>query len=83
MATRGRVKEVLEALGFDVKESCTNFLFAAHESVPAKEIFEALKRRGIYVRYFNKERIQNYLRITIGTEEQMGAFLRAVAEILH
>ncbi len=82
MATRERTKEALESMGFDVKESCTNFLFAAHKSVPAKEIFEALKCRGIYVRYFNKEKINNYLRITIGTEEQMELFLRAVKEIL-
>ena len=66
-----------------MKESCTNFLFAAHESVPAKEIFEALKNQGIYVRYFNKEKISNYLRITIGTEEQMELFLRALERILH
>ncbi len=83
MATRERTKEALETMGFDVKESCTNFLFAAHESVPAKEIFEALKHQGIYVRYFNKEKISNYLRITIGTEEQMELFLRALERILH
>lgn len=83
MATRERTKEALETMGFDVKESCTNFLFVAHESVPAKEIFEALKRQGIYVRYFNKEKISNYLRITIGTEEQMELFLRVLERILH
>lgn len=82
MATRRRTKTVLEEMGFDVKESRTNFLFAGHERVPAKEIFERLKDRGIYVRYFNKNKINNYLRITIGTDEQMDLFLNAVREIV-
>lgn len=82
MATRSRTKKALEEMGFDVKESCTNFLFAGHEKVPAKEIFEALKKQGIYVRYFNKDKINNYLRITIGTDEQMDTFLTAVREIV-
>lgn len=48
-----------------------NFLFVTHERVKAKELFEALKAEGIYVRYFNKPRIDNHLRITIGTDEEM------------
>lgn len=82
MDTRERTKKALEEMGFEVKESCTNFLFAAHGKVPAKEIFEALKEKEIYVRYFNKEKINNYLRITIGTDEQMDTFLAAVKEIV-
>ena len=46
-------------------------MFAAHKRVPAKDIFLALKENNIYVRYWNKPRIENYLRITIGTDEQM------------
>jgi len=69
--TRERVKEELVQLGFHFPESSANFLFASHESVPAKDLFEALKENGIFVRYFNKPRIDNYLRITIGTDQQM------------
>lgn len=81
MGTRERVKEALCGMGFDVKQSQTNFLFASHHTVPAREIFEKLKQRHIYVRYFSKKRIENYLRITVGTEEQMDQFLEAVREI--
>ena len=48
-----------------------NFIFASHKTVAAKELFEALRAEGIFVRYFDKPRINNYLRITIGTPEQM------------
>lgn len=71
IATREWTKKELAALGFRFKDSKSNFVFATHESVPAKEIFEALKANSIYVRYWNKPRINNYLRITIGTDEQM------------
>lgn len=69
--TRERVKKELSALGFSFPDSKANFLFVTHRSVPASELFEALKAAGIYVRYFAKPRINNYLRITIGTDEQM------------
>jgi histidinol-phosphate aminotransferase len=74
-ATRERVCEELRALGFDVAKSSTNFIFAEHRSVTAKEIFERLRDRGIYVRYWNKPRIGNRLRITVGTDEQMDKML--------
>ena len=61
----------------------SNFIFATHKSVPAKEIFEALKEEGIYVRYFNKPRIDNYLRISIGTDEQMEAMLTFLEQYLQ
>lgn len=79
IATRERTKEELRQLGFSFGDSKANFLFATHRTCPAKEIFEALKQAGIYVRYWNKPRISNYLRITIGTDEEMDrlfAFLR-------
>lgn len=69
--TRERVKEELRKLGFIFPDSRTNFIFASHRSIPAAELFEALKEEGIYVRYFRKPRIDNYLRITIGTDEEM------------
>lgn len=69
--TREWTKEQLGALGFTFEDSMSNFIFATHRSVPARELFEALKANHIYVRYWNKPRIDNYLRITIGTDEQM------------
>ena len=61
----------LKKLGFHFCESKANFIFASHETIPAKEIYQALREAHIYVRYFNKPRIDNYLRITIGTQEEM------------
>lgn len=69
--TREWAKEELAKLGFSFMDSKANFIFATHKSVPAKEIFQALREADIYVRYFNAPRIDNYLRITIGTEEEM------------
>ena len=83
IATRERTKERLKELGFSFGDSKANFIFATHKSVPAKEIFEALKEEGIYVRYFNKPRIDNYLRISIGTDEQMEAMLTFLEQYLQ
>ena len=69
--TREWTKEELRKLGFSFGDSKSNFIFAKHDTIPAKELFEALKEVGIFVRYFNKNRIDNYLRISIGTEEEM------------
>ena len=79
VATRERVKKELKELGFTFPDSMANFVFASHESVPAKDIFTALREEDIYVRYWDKPRINNSLRITIGTDEEMDtliAFLR-------
>ena len=82
IGTRERTRKVLCRLGFTCLESSANFLFATHGSVPAKKIFAALKERGIFVRYFEKPRIDNFLRITIGTDEQMEKLERALVDIL-
>ena len=58
-------------LGFEFPDSQTNFILASHPKCSAKELFEALKEADIYVRYLSGERIKNYLRITIGTQEEM------------
>lgn len=71
IATRERVKVQLAELGFSFPDSKANFIFASHKYIPAKEIFEALKEQDIYVRYWNKERINNSLRISIGTDQEM------------
>ncbi len=81
--TREKVKKELAELGFTCLDSSANFLFATHRSVPAKQIFEALREKNIFVRYFNKPRIDNYLRITIGTEEQMQIFTDFLKEYLQ
>ncbi len=75
VATRERTKKRLRELGFSFRDSKSNFIFATHESCPAKELFEALREQNIYVRYFPKPRIDRYLRITIGTDEEMDVFL--------
>ena len=74
VATRERTQKKLRELGFSFQDSQTNFVFATHEKVNAETIFTELKNRGIYVRYFKKPRIDNYLRISIGTEEQMDIY---------
>lgn len=73
--TRERVKAELSELGFRFPESKANFLFITHPNYAARVLFEALKIKKIYVRYFNKPRIDNYLRVTIGTDEEMDEFL--------
>lgn len=75
VATRERTKEELKKLGFSFADSKTNFIFAKHESKKAKDIFEALKAQNIFVRYWNKPRIDNHLRISMGTDEQMDTML--------
>ena len=75
VTTRERTKRELARLGFSFPDSRTNFIFAAHESIPARELFEALKKEGIYVRWFNRLGIDNYLRISIGTDEEMDALI--------
>lgn len=81
-ATRERTKAELEKLGFTMPDSKSNFLFISHPDVPAKELFFALRERNIYVRYFEKPRIDNYLRVTIGTDEQMDALLAFLRKYL-
>ena len=78
--TREWFKAEVEKLGFSCPKSSANFLFMTHESIAAKEIFEAAKANKIYVRYFNKPRIDNYLRVTIGTREEMESFLSFLKE---
>ncbi len=69
--TREWTKQELKKLGFTFPDSQSNFLFVTHEVYDAKELFETLKQEDIYVRYLSGERTKNYLRITIGTKEEM------------
>lgn len=80
--TREWTKEELRRLGFSFRDSQTNFIFAAHESVPAQTIFDALREKHIFVRHFGQKRIENYLRISIGTQAEMERFIRETEQIL-
>lgn len=82
MATRQRATEELEALGFDVIPSASNFIFAKPAGMKAADLFQALREKGVLVRYFNKPRIDDRLRISIGTEEEMDQLIAAVKKIL-
>lgn len=73
--TRERVKKELRELGFEFMDSKSNFIFASHPKYAAVELFEALKEADIYVRHFRAPRIDNYLRISIGTDEEMNAVI--------
>lgn len=81
--TRERVKKQLTELGFNFPDAKGNFIFASHKSVPAKEIFLALKEQDIYVRFWDKPRISNYLRISIGTDEEMDKLIAALEKIVQ
>lgn len=83
VATREWFEKDLKRLGFNFHPSCSNFVFASHKSARAKDIFEAAKKEHIFVRYFNKPRIDNYLRITIGTDEEMKEFVRFLEKYLN
>lgn len=77
--TREWAKEEFTKLGFEFPDSQANFIFVRHPKYDAKELFEALKAHDIYVRYWGSERIEQYLRVTVGTREEMEAlfaFLR-------
>lgn len=80
--TRARSVQALEKLGFTVLPSKANFVLATHPQHRAKAIFEALRDRHIFVRYFSLPRVDNHLRITIGTDDEMERLLSALAEIL-
>lgn len=83
IATRERVKHELENLGFTVLDSQTNFLFATYNGINIKDYFEWLKTKNVFIRYFNQPRIDNYVRISIGTDEEMDVFLEKTKEYIH
>ncbi len=80
--TREWAKRELERLGFFCTDSKANFLFATHPKYDAKALFEALKEEKIYVRYWGSERIEQYLRITVGTREEMEELLAFLTEYM-
>ena len=81
--TRGWTKQELEARGFSVLDSRSNFLFASTARKDGGELYKKLKEKGVLVRHFDAPRIGSWLRITIGTPDEMRALLKALDEILE
>ena len=80
--TREDTVKKLENLNFEILDSKANFIFVKHKEFSGKYLYEKLKENGVLVRYFNKERIEDYLRITIGTDEEMSLLIANVKKIL-
>jgi histidinol-phosphate aminotransferase len=83
VASRERLARELLALGFEVLPSAANFLFVRHERVAGKALFDALREQGIILRRWDKPRISDYLRVTVGTESQCDRLLEALAALLE
>ncbi len=81
--TREAAYPILAELGFETLKSSTNFLFTKHERLSGKEIYDGLRARGVYVRHFNAPRIDDYLRITIGSEYNMGFMYDVLRDIIN
>jgi histidinol-phosphate aminotransferase len=81
--SRENLCSAMTTLGFEVLPSRANFVFATHPLYTAKDLFARLRERGIVVRHFDKPRIENYLRISIGSEEENDALLTALQDLLN
>ncbi len=79
---REESKNALRKFGFNVLDSKSNFIFASHPDYSAKSLYEELRNRGILVRYFSKERIKDFVRITVGSKEQMQEVIKEIKNIL-
>lgn len=82
MATREKTAKALRALGFTLPDSKSNFLFVKKEGLDGGLLYQKLKDRGILIRHFSDPRIAQYNRVTVGTEEEMAAFLEAVKAVM-
>jgi histidinol-phosphate aminotransferase len=80
--TRANTKKALEDLGFEVLNSSTNFLFAKYKDFSGEYFYKGLKEKGILVRYFSADRTKDYIRITIGTDDDMSAFIKEIKELI-
>lgn len=81
--TRERFTKEMKELGFKVLDSSTNFIFATHSDLSMKDMFEYLKTKNVFIRYFSLPRIDNYTRITIGTDEEMDILLKEIKEYIN
>ncbi|MBR4287891.1 MAG: histidinol-phosphate transaminase [Clostridia bacterium] len=80
---RAFTMEALSALGFSMTDSKANFVFARHKTLGGELLYQELKERGVLVRHFSQKRISDYVRITVGSREEMEAFLKALSNILE
>ncbi len=81
--TRDKTAARLKGLGFQVCDSSSNFLFLSHPDVPARMLLDGLRQRGILVRWWDKPRISNHLRVTVGTDGEMDALCAALEELVR
>jgi histidinol-phosphate aminotransferase len=82
ITTRERTRQRLEALGFEVLPSKANFVLAQHPDYEGAQLFAGLRERGILVRHFNTSELNNFLRITIGTDDEMDSLIEALETLL-
>lgn len=80
--TREKTKIKLKELGFNVLDSKSNFIFISHKNIFAEDLYLKLKDKGILVRYFKSDLINNYIRVTIGTDEEMDIFVEKIKYII-
>ena len=81
--TRENTVSKLESMGFEILDSKANFIFAKNPRITGKDLYLSLKEKGVLVRYFDKERLKDYVRITIGSDEQMEFLFSKIEEILN
>ncbi|BBI72027.2 histidinol-phosphate aminotransferase [Vreelandella aquamarina] len=81
ITTRERTRQRLEGLGFEVLPSKANFLLAQHPDFAGAQLFAGLRERGILVRHFNTNLLNNFLRISIGTDDEMDSFIEALESL--
>jgi histidinol-phosphate aminotransferase len=81
--TRAWTTEQLRKRGFTVLDSCANFIFAKHSGLPGKQLYLDLKAKGILIRHFDTQRLTDYIRITIGSEAEMAAFIQTIDTIME
>ena len=78
ITTRERTRLRLETLGFEVLPSSANFILTQHPNIAGAQLFAGLRERGILVRHFNTQELNNFLRITIGTDDEMDSLIEAL-----
>ncbi|MBO4216918.1 MAG: histidinol-phosphate transaminase [Clostridia bacterium] len=81
ISTRKRMEKALVSLGFTCTDSSANFIFARHRAIGGEELYLKLKEKGVLVRHFGKERIKDYVRITVGSDVQADALIAALESI--